>query len=323
MLITKPVVSIIIPVYNCANVLQETLDSVLNQTYQKMEVLLIDDGSTDLSGIICDEYSKNSYLFKTFHIDNSGVAMARNFGLSYVTGDYVMFVDSDDLVKPNYVRTLVSAAEENHAEIVTCRHMDGRRHTPEEFNKYINIEKPTVFNIKLEDYKPIGHYAHNVVWKGLYASHLTKGLFFSDLYVGEDTLFFYQMFKRAGKLTFVDEIYYYYRWRADSLAHASYHERQADEITAWERVLDIFSDQSDEFLNEFNVAVGLRCKKNIESAWKARFDNQIFLESLLRKARGKNIYVKKSCFLDWKAKFIYQFFISAPGLFLRIKEFYR
>ena len=96
-------ISIIIPVYNVEMYLEKCLESVLNQTYKNLEVILVDDGSTDKSGLICDEYQKNDSRIRVVHQDNQGLAAARNTGLQYVSGEYFSFVDSDDYIDLNKI----------------------------------------------------------------------------------------------------------------------------------------------------------------------------------------------------------------------------
>lgn len=92
----NPLVSIIIPVYNVEPYLKECLDSIVNQTYSLLEIILVDDGSTDQSGVICDEYAEKDDRIRVIHQHNQGLSMARNAGMEIMTGEWVMFVDSDD-----------------------------------------------------------------------------------------------------------------------------------------------------------------------------------------------------------------------------------
>lgn len=92
-------ISIIVPVYNAERYLHKCIDSILNQTYNDIELLLINDGSTDLSGVICDEYAQNDNRIRVLHKENSGVSATRNIGLDNITGEYVTFIDADDWIE--------------------------------------------------------------------------------------------------------------------------------------------------------------------------------------------------------------------------------
>lgn len=103
-----PLISIIVPVYNVDAYLKQCIDSILNQKYENFELLLVDDGSTDKSGDICDVYGKRDKRVRVFHKKNGGVSSARNVGLDNAKGDWIAFVDSDDIVTPSYLSGLYS-----------------------------------------------------------------------------------------------------------------------------------------------------------------------------------------------------------------------
>ena len=116
----EALVSIIVPVFNVENYIEKCLNSIINQTYKNIEVILVDDGSTDNSGNICDVYSKKYNFIKVFHTKNGGVARARNIGLKNVTGKYITFVDSDDWIKEDYIMYLYSNLIKYNSEISCC-----------------------------------------------------------------------------------------------------------------------------------------------------------------------------------------------------------
>lgn len=113
-----PVISIIIPVYNTSQYLRECLDSICTQSYTDWECLLVDDGSTDDSGDICDKYAEKDSRFKALHIKNGGASCARNYGIGKACGEWIAFVDSDDKVLPDYLRNLINAVESERADVV-------------------------------------------------------------------------------------------------------------------------------------------------------------------------------------------------------------
>lgn len=117
----KPLVSVIIPVYNVLPYLREALDSVVAQTYADLEILVIDDGSDDGSGIVCDEYLRDPRV-RVVHQENRGLSAARNAGLDLMTGQLVAFLDSDDAYRPDMIRQMVEALERNGADVVVCGH---------------------------------------------------------------------------------------------------------------------------------------------------------------------------------------------------------
>lgn len=116
----NPLISVIVPVYNVDKYLNRCIDSILNQTFKQIEVILVDDGSTDNSPIICDEYSNKYENIKVIHKKNNRVAAARNDGIKIATGKYIALVDSDDWIEPNMLEEMYNKAEEFHTDITMC-----------------------------------------------------------------------------------------------------------------------------------------------------------------------------------------------------------
>ncbi|MBR6489706.1 MAG: glycosyltransferase family 2 protein, partial [Muribaculaceae bacterium] len=124
-------VSVIIPVYNVQEYLARCIDSVLCQSHKELEVILVDDGSTDHSGAMCDDYASRDGRIKVIHKSNGGLSDARNAGLDVMTGDYVTFIDADDYVHPYFVELLLRGLHESGSQIAVCRWQelnDGEEH---------------------------------------------------------------------------------------------------------------------------------------------------------------------------------------------------
>lgn len=136
-------VSIIIPVFNAEGFLNRCINSVLSQCYKNYELILVDDGSTDKSGIICDAYAKSDNRIKVFHKNNGGVSSARNWGIDHAQGEYIIFIDSDDYVLPDYISNLMKYNSDLNVSGLTYRRKHGKEehHTPIEST---NISKPSI-----------------------------------------------------------------------------------------------------------------------------------------------------------------------------------
>ena len=117
-----PLISVIIPVYNVAPYLREAVDSAINQTYRNLEIIMVDDGSTDGSGDICDEYASRDPRITVIHQKNCGSSSARNAGLDRATGEYIAFLDSDDAYDLSFIRTMIDVAFRENSDIVECLH---------------------------------------------------------------------------------------------------------------------------------------------------------------------------------------------------------
>ena len=118
-------VSIIIAVYNTESYLHKCIDSVINQTYKNLEIILVDDGSTDNSSTICDEYARKDTRIKCFHQENQGLALSRKLGITQSHGDFILTVDSDDWIEPTMVEKMLSEAIDNDFDVVWCDVMIG------------------------------------------------------------------------------------------------------------------------------------------------------------------------------------------------------
>ena len=117
---SKKMISIIVPVYNVEKYLNRCVDSIINQTYKNLEIILVDDGSTDNSGKICDEYQKKDSRIKVIHKTNGGMSSARNAGLDIATGNYIAFVDSDDYIALNMMATMRGYVVDNNVDMAVC-----------------------------------------------------------------------------------------------------------------------------------------------------------------------------------------------------------
>lgn len=164
----KPLVSVIVPVYNAEKYLLRCLDSLAKQTYSNLEIILIDDGSTDSSGTLCDSYCDEDRRFMVIHTQNSGVSAARNIGLTYFTGQYCAFVDADDLVSYNYIEVLLNSMLYDGTRLAVC---DPYNFFKEDSIKDImytitktNIESRVIRVDEHYDYT--AKYAHAIVWGG-------------------------------------------------------------------------------------------------------------------------------------------------------------
>ncbi len=200
-------ISVIIPVYNAEKYITACLESVKNQTYTNIEVLLIDDGSTDNSGKICDEYAANDTRFKVFHKQNGGVSSARNLGLEKATGDYYHFPDCDDYLELDTYEYLLKIIEEKRCDAVAFEHLT--TFPDKEFAHRLSDD--------FYGYKN-NHETQEKLFTGsqfccnkLYSKKLIKGLKFrEDIHRGEDTLFAANALLRANNVWFDSRPLYHY-----------------------------------------------------------------------------------------------------------------
>lgn len=127
--IHENLVSVVVPVYKVEEYLRECIDSIISQTYTHLEIILVDDGSPDTCGKICEEYALNDSRITVYHKDNGGLSDARNYGMARSHGEFITFVDSDDIIMPNFVETLMNLIHEHDADIATSSFFSFRNST--------------------------------------------------------------------------------------------------------------------------------------------------------------------------------------------------
>ena len=210
-------ISIIVPVYNVENYLKECVDSILKQTYDNIEVIIVDDGSTDNSGKICDEYAKLDARVKVIHKKNGGLADARNTGLRYVTGNFVGFVDSDDFIEKDMYDFLYKKIKEFNADIAVCSSYDYYG----DFGKHNKIDniKIECDNKKAYEIMVTPKYFGCGVWNKLYKRKIIEGIEFPYGRInGEDFIWISKVLLNTNKVYYESIPKYYYRYRKDSLS---------------------------------------------------------------------------------------------------------
>lgn len=207
-------ISVIVPVYNVAAYLPQCLDSILGQDYRDLEVLLIDDGSRDLSGEICDRYAAGDPRVRVIHQKNGGAAAAKNAGLRAATGTYLSFVDSDDYLEPEVYGYMVRTLREEGADAAQFAFRDVYRTHSED-----QITRPGRSSVTGREYlvRYTLDYTCALLWDKLYKRELFQGIFFEEGHKIDDEYFTYQGFLNAHRVVLDDRIIYNYRRRASSV----------------------------------------------------------------------------------------------------------
>ena len=211
--------SLIVPVYNVAPYLREALDSVVNQTYKDLEIFIVDDGSTDGSASICEEYAASDYRIELVHQPNKGLSGARNTGLRIATGDFVSFVDSDDSVSPVFVESLVNAIVSSSIAICRLSSIDtsGNMSGVAATSVFPTI-KAGVFEREDALRALVDERMSVNVCNKLFRRELWSDIRFLEGHVYEDALPEFKLFDKSERVVLLDEALYNYRQRTDSIA---------------------------------------------------------------------------------------------------------
>lgn len=212
-----PKLSIIVPVYKVEQYIHKCVDSILNQTFTDFELILVDDGSPDDCGKVCDEYAQNDNRIKVIHQKNSGVSVARNKGVEVATGEYIGFVDSDDYISPKMYSVLMNAALNTDADIIKCGY--------QEFDDF-GLGKVRDFkgkpNLIVDRNDILECYFESVlfivVWNAIYKRELIKDVKYPVGVIAEDNYVSGMYLACAQKVYIVDEVLYFYRYNASGLS---------------------------------------------------------------------------------------------------------
>lgn len=239
-------ISIIVPVYNVKKYLLESVNSILNQTYDDLEIILVDDGSTDESGIICDNIAKRDMRVKVIHKENGGLSDARNVGISIAKGSYIGFVDSDDWIDVDMYETMLKRIEQTNADICVCgyyREFVGltTKNYPSDNITYDYTEAiTTLFR---------GKEFQDHAWSKLYKAELFKTIRFPVGLIYEDIRTTYRLFGECHKICTVSKPLYHYRQRKSSIVRSSFNEKQIQMLDATK---EIYRDEPDK-LNKYKT----------------------------------------------------------------------
>lgn len=221
----KERISVVVPIYNVEAYLQKSIESILHQTYQNLEIILVDDGATDGCPAVCDAYAATDARVRVIHKENGGLSDARNTGVAAATGDYIGFVDSDDFLKPTMYEKLLSALKETKADIAVCNfacvRADGTAIA--ERNQHLSIKDGVYSSREAVGYLCGEHYEYWVTaWNRLYKAELAKAVAFPKGKIHEDEFTAHLFYDKAEKIAGISEPLYQYVIREDSIMTKKY-----------------------------------------------------------------------------------------------------
>ena len=225
-------VSIIVPVFNVEKYLERCVKSLLNQTYQNIEIILIDDGSTDKSGEILDQYAAKDHRIEVYHIQNSGVSTARNVGLKYALGEFITFVDSDDTVSLDMYDVLIDQfLKKKDIDIVHCgyekRRLDGSSKMVIGTNQKYCFDRTEGMLHFIK-----GDLFTGALWNKMYRKEIINNLEFDEtIKINEDVLFNFYAFKNARESVLIDRPLYHYYERENASTKRTDNQKKISDCT--------------------------------------------------------------------------------------------
>lgn len=228
---SEPLISIIIPVYKVERYIHKCIDSVLNQSYHNIEIILVDDGSPDKCPEICDQYAINDCRVKVIHLANSGQSAARNIALDIIKGNYVCFIDSDDYVSEDFIYKLYRRIIEDNSDIVMCDYFSVDLYG-NELEKKDFTENKTIYEDEFWQMELTHYYMHCVaLWNKMFKRNLWSSLRLKVGKYAEDNFAMIHYIPAAKRISVLNEKLYFYIQRKDSAVH-NYSIKNLDRVEA-------------------------------------------------------------------------------------------
>lgn len=230
-------ISIIVPIYNVQEYLYKCIESILNQSYKNIEVILIDDGSVDKSPIICDDFAALDNRIVVIHTQNKGVSSARNLGMNVAKGKYVGFVDADDYIEKDMFKILYEKIKKDNSDMVMC-------------DVYIENTKKSIYKIYDENYifnkdlmakNLFNNSGFNWLCNKLFKMEIVQYITLNEsIHMGEDILFICEYICKGSKYSYISIPLYHYMIRVDSACNSEFNYKKLTNIKAYECILDIY-----------------------------------------------------------------------------------
>lgn len=316
--VKEDLVSIIVPVYNVESYLQNCINSIMSQTYQNIEVLLIDDGSHDGSGAICDAAASKDSRITVIHKINSGVSDTRNIGIDRSQGNYICFVDSDDIIAEYYVETLLNAIKKSDSEIIIgeIENFSGNKYM---FSRCREVSLQII--TKYDALKCLigrEHIKYVIPCNRMIKKELLRNHRFLTNIINEDEEFMYQLYYDCEKIAVIDTVIYGYRKRDGSIMNSNFSEKRLDYLKVSRNRISFFEEKKEDEIRDFMIFAHMfnlltiypRVKIDLnkkEEAKKLKKEFYHYLPSTLR-----------SSYLPTKKKLLLIIFSIVPGSYAEL-----
>ena len=318
----QPKISVIVPVYKCEQYIHRCVNSILNQTFSDFELILVDDGSPDNCGEICEDYAKKDFRVKVIHQVNGGQAAARNNGVKEAQGEWLHFVDSDDMIHPKTLEILYKTAIDNDVKLSMCSAFQGEN-IPDDFSKNFDITA----NILNMDEENIFHLCKNekyyywVVWgklihKSIFLKHpLTEGRIY------EDNAIVCKWLHEAKKVAVIPSPLYFYYINTSGTTKKNFTEKQLDILWAFEEQISYFHSLDYEKMTEHLVSYYFEISANMHYRAKHEGNNKKHIKIIKEHKKHIEKTYSKYIHLDTEKKlYIYEKTNPFMFFFMRIKR---
>ncbi|WP_130858645.1 glycosyltransferase [Gracilibacillus phocaeensis] len=302
----KPIISVIVPVYNLEAYMAKCLDSILAQAFTSMEMVVVNDGSTDGSGAICDQFSSKDNRVKVIHQEHAGVSAARNAGVAAATGEYIGFVDADDYIEKDMYQRLYQLCEETGCAISVCdlgREIDGKRIDSRNGPPYQKVM--TNQEAMSELFK--GRLFRFSLCNKLFKKSCFTGVSFPVGRIHEDLSTTYKLFANAETVTYSNFAGYVYVKRSHSILNERFHQGRLDAFIAWNDILEFIEQYDSSLLTDVYACYGYWCVDNIFYVLNQtmnRREKKLYLLKIRRYSRKHYRKMMRNNILSYKYKYI-------------------
>ena len=281
---SKSLISVITPIYNAEKYIERCVNSVTVQTYTNLEIILVDDGSKDKSGVICDKLAAADKRIKVIHKKNEGVSKARNKAIDTCTGDYVLFVDADDWLENNMIEMLYTAINEENYDIAVCGYNNYYENTNEYKEIYLEEYKEETFNVLIsDDSKKYGGFP----WNKLIKRGVIRHKFNENIHYYENLLFFLENCTDKLRYTVVSEPLYNYCINDTSAVHSKkYSIKKASALEALDYVIPLLPEEN---VVKHKFAYVCTYYENLYNIKKNKMDTSI----IKKYDKNKNVYYRE------------------------------
>lgn len=316
-----PHISIIVPVYNTAQYLRKCIDSIISQTYKNFELILVDDGSTDRSPQICDDYAKQDKRVKVIHKKNGGLSDARNIGIDISLGQYIVFIDSDDWILPNMIEELYKKSIEYDADMVISNYLCVNESGDDEgyyklYTDFMIISGREAIS-KLYDSNKVYYI---IMCAKLFKRKLFDNLRFTFGTVNEDEFLIHHILNLCNKIVCLPERYYFYYQRSNSIMHTNDISDVFRRIKIqYERLIFVYENNFSEIKNKAEIYYWDTLTNGYYELYNNLSRSKMYLSTIKRQYKHvlKNMLMNRS--ISWKIKCLYLIFLFSPTLFLTLE----
>ena len=294
----KELISVIVPVYNVEEILPYSLQSIINQKFDNLEIIVINDGSTDGSQKICDEYAKKDRRIKVINQKNQGLSVARNVGIEEAKGEYIGFIDSDDIISNEFFEYLYTLIIDTKSDIAECGFskiqekdaIEGKYEFDDNEKYIITDSLGALHRLHNEDVHTTVKSV--VVWNKLYKKSLFNDIRFPKGKRYEDDFTTYKIFMKINKMISTERILYNYVQREKSIMHQKFSIKRLDALEVFDNYTEAFKNHENQYLFDKCVIRQLRVITTIlRELYDSDYEDKTEIENILKKRFEENVKI--------------------------------